>query len=164
MAKYEKKIYDFVNRLRRHHDHLRCLDENYNYMRKRQTYERMKDPEFCCDLEQMDKLGNSYFTSLIVKISDRQGKSFFERVNEPYKRLEKLVHKFHRDAKVESFSDSAHITFKSLADFIEQSEAELRTYMAIVRPIVHKWIKLMGKDTKFIGVGLFTNLHVAKGL
>lgn len=63
-----------------------------------------------------------------------------------------------------NYLDSAHITIKSLVDFIQQDETGIKTYLPIIGQIVQKWTNLMGKNTKLFGVGLFTNLHVKKGL
>ncbi len=169
MAKYEiymnqDETYDLVQRLCRHHDHLKSLVESYKYMRQTETYERMQNSEFRCDPVQMNKLDNSYFTSLIIKLSYEQGKLLFNGVNQAYQELSNIVQQFYPDAKVDIYFDSAHITIKSILDLVQQSDTELKAYLPIVSPIVHKWINLLGKDTKIFGMGLFTNLTVAKGL
>ena len=169
MASYEvyddqEKVNNLVKRLCLHHDHLKTLVEAYDYMRQKETYARMRDPEFRCDSVKMNQLDSSYFTSLIVKLSYEQGAIFFDSISRAYEELETLVRNSYPNSKVEIYFDSAHITIKSILDFVQQSETELETYLPIVSPIVKKWISLMSADTKFFGKGLFTNLHKDKGL
>jgi hypothetical protein len=169
MAQYEvfpnqEEVQRLVDRLRRHHDHLKTLDDCYSYMRQRETYERMRDSNFRCHPDEMEKLDTSYFTSLIVKLSPEQGKHFFENVEKAYQELANLVKQLDPAANVQIYFDSAHITIKSLLDGVKQNEDALRTYMPIIAPIVSKWLGVMGQTTKIYGIGLFTNLHKAKGL
>jgi hypothetical protein len=169
MARYkvyddQEKINDLVQRLCLHHDHLKTLMEAYDYMRQKETYTRMLDPEFRSDPVKMNQQDNSYFTSLIVKLSYEQGATFFDSIGQAYKELEALVRNYHPNSKVEIYFDSAHITIKSILDFVQQSETELATYLPILSPVVKRWIGLMGADTTFYGKGLFTNLHKDKGL
>jgi hypothetical protein len=169
MAQYQvfpdgEDVLDLIERLRRHHDHLKALDDCYTYMRQKETYERMRDPDFRCDPKKMRKVNSSHFTSLIIKLLAQQGKQFFSRVNGAYQELKNLVRHFNPEANVEIYFDSAHITIKSLLDGVQQDEAALKAYLPVISPIVHKWIGLMGPETKLYGVGLFTNLHEAKGL
>lgn len=169
MASYEvyddqEEVNEFVQRLCLHHDHLKTLVEAYDYMRQKETYARMRDPEFRCDTVKMNQLDSSYFTSVIVKLSYEEGAIFFDSIYRAYEELETLVRNSYPNSKVEINFDSAHITIKSVLDLVQQSETELETYLSTVSPIVKKWISLMGKDTKFFGKGLFTNLHQDKGL
>lgn len=169
MASYEvydnqEKVNDVVQRLCLHHDHLKTLMEAYDYMRHKETYARMRDPEFRCDSVKMSQLDSSYFTSLIVRLSYEQGTTFFDSINQAYEELGNLVRNSYPDSKVEIYFDSAHITIKSVLDFVQQSKADLETYLHIVSPIVKKWIGLMGADTRLFGRGFFTNLHKDKGL
>jgi hypothetical protein len=154
----------YVDRLRRHHDHLKTLDECYTLMRQKQTYDRMEDPNFSCDQAKMNELDKSYFTSLVVKLSEEAGSEVFSKVREAYKQLKDIVLRFDPSANVEIYFESAHITIKSLADGAKQDKEELRKYVAVIAPIVRKWIERMGPDTSLFAVGLFTNLHTAKGL
>jgi len=99
-----------------------------------------------------------------VKLSYEQGARFFDSIYRAYEELETLMRNAHPNAKVEIHFDSAHITIKSLLDFVQQSEVELEAYLPIVSPIVKKWLRLMGADTRLFASGLFTNLHKEKGL
>jgi len=169
MANYEvfsdyKELLQHVERLRRHHDHLKTLDDCYTYMRQKETYDRMEDPNFLCDKVKMKELDASYFTSLIIKLSVEQGKEFFYKVQQGYSQLKNLVERFDPSASVEIYFDSAHITIKSLEDGSQQDITALRRYLPIIAPIIDKWINLMGGETVLFGVGFFTNLHRAKGL
>ena len=169
MARYEtfsdcEEMLRHVERLRRHHDHLKTLDDCYTYMRRKETYDRMEDPNFSCDQAKMNELDESHFTSLIVKLSADQGKGFFSEVRKAYEQLKDLVERFDRSASVEIYFDSAHITIKSIEDGLKQDRTALRRYLPVIAPIVSKWINLMGGYTSLFGVGLFTNLHKAKGL
>ena len=169
MASYEvyddqEKVNDIVQRLCLHHDHLKTLIEAYDYMRQKETYARMQDPNFRCDSAKMNQSDSSYFTSVIVKLSYEQGMTFFDSINQAYKELDNLVRNTCPNSKVEIYFGSAHITIKSVLDYVQQSEAELETYLPIVGPIVKKWVNLMGADTKFFGKGLFTNLNKDRGL
>jgi hypothetical protein len=159
-----EEVLHHVERLRRHHDHLKTLDDCYAYMRHKETYDRMEDPSFSCDQTQLDELDRSHFTSLIVKLSVDQGEKIFSEVRRAYELLKGLVLRFDRSASVEVYFESAHITIKSLADRSKQTEQELREYIPVIAPIVGEWIKRMGPDTSLFAVGLFTNLHRAKGL
>lgn len=153
-----------VDRLRRHHDHLKTLENSYNFMRQKQTYDRMKDVEFQCDAEKMEELDNSYFTSLIIRLSLHQGQQFFAGVRRAYEALRALLLRFNPSATVDIYFDSAHITIKSLQDGLRQDIKSLRRYLPIISPIVRKWIDLMAGETSLYAVGLFTNLHAGKGL
>jgi hypothetical protein len=96
-----------VQRLRRHHDHLKNLDAEYALMRHTETYKHMIDPCFKCDVDKMEALSSRHFTSLILKLSEEDGKDFFSRVREAYARLEALVTQFDPCAAVEIYFDSA---------------------------------------------------------
>jgi hypothetical protein len=172
MARYEvftdpARILEQVDRLRRHHDHLKALDESYAFMRQKETYARMLDKDFRFDLGAMNELDESHFTSLIVKLDATQ-KAFFSGIEEAYRRIRELFREFDSDLDVEDaveiYFDSAHITLKSLHDRSKQTAADLRSYLPVISPVVGKWIKLLGRETSLYAVGLFTNLHPAKGL
>jgi len=87
-------------------------------MREKETYARMEDPNFQCDPEKMEELDNSYFTSLIVRVSDKEGESFFKIIKQAYEELSDVVQEFYSNSKVEIYFDSAHITIKSIVDFV----------------------------------------------
>ncbi|HEV2856008.1 MAG TPA: hypothetical protein VHC97_24690 [Thermoanaerobaculia bacterium] len=158
------KTLEHIDRLRRHHDHLKSLDDAYALMRQKETYDRMRDPGFRCDPARMKDLDRSHFTSLILKLSVEDGRQFFAGVRKCYEKLGELLHRFDPGATVEIYLDSAHITVKSLQDGLRQNAENLRHYLPIVAPIVSKWINLIGGDTSLHAVGFFTNLHPAKGL
>jgi hypothetical protein len=169
MARYEvfpdaTKVRQHIDRLRRHHDHLKTLDDAYAFMRQKETYDRMQDAKFRCDLAKMKELDSSHFTSLIVRLSPDHGPHFFAGVRQAYEQLKDLLLRFDSGATVEIYFDSAHITIKSLQDGLRQDPDALRSYLPIISPIVHKWVGLMGSNTSLYAVGLFTNLHTAKGL
>jgi hypothetical protein len=73
-----------IERLRRHHDHLKTLDGAYGLMRHEQTYDRMRDAGFRCDPAKMKELDSSHFTSLIVRLSAEEGHQFFAAVEKVY--------------------------------------------------------------------------------
>lgn len=159
----QKKVYDIVQRLCCHHDHLKNLVECYTYMRQKETYTRMQDLSFRCNPNKMEELDSSYFTSLIIKLSFKKGKKFFNKVNKAYQKLSNLVKK-NLGQQPEIYFDSAHITIKSVLDKVKQDKNALKKYMPLVKPIVKKWIDILGDKTELFGMGLFTNLHEAKGL
>lgn len=170
MARYEvfpdsEDVLRRIERLRRHHDHLKTLlDDCYAYMRQKETYDRMSDPNFSCDPAKMNELDKLHFTSLIVKLLADQGEEFFSEVRMAYMKLKDLVQCYDHSASIEVYFDSAHITIKSIEDGLEQDKTALRKYLPVIAPIVSKWINLIGGETSLFGVGLFTNLHKAKGL
>lgn len=153
-----------VERLRRHHDHLKALDDAYHLMRYEQTYDRMRDAAFRCDPAKMKSLDNSHFTSLIVRLSAEEGHQFFAAVEKVYRQLERLLLRLDPGAAVEIYFDSTHITVKSLQDGLRQDAATLRRYLPTISPIVSQWVTLIGSGTSLYAVGLFTNLHPEKGL
>jgi hypothetical protein len=153
-----------IERLQRHHDHLKTLGGAYDLMRHEQTYDRMRQAAFRCDPVEMKALDSSHFTSLIVRLSAEEGHQFFAVVEKVYRQLEELLRRFDPGAAVEIYFDSAHITVKSLQDGLRQDAAALRCYLPSISPIVSKWVALIGGDTSLYAVGLFTNLHPAKGL
>lgn len=169
MARYEvfqdtSRALRHVERLRRHHDHLKTLEDCYAFMRHKETYDRLRDAQFRCDPAKMKQLDSSHFTSLIIRLSPDQGQQFFAGVSQAYEELRDLILRFDPGALVEIYFDSAHITIKSLQDGLKQDDAALRCYLPVISPIVRRWVDLMASDTSLYAVGLFTNLHPAKGL
>jgi len=172
MARYQvfpnadaRKVLQNVDRLRCHHDHLKTLDNCYAFMRQKETYDRMRDPEFRCDdPDKMNELDRAHFTSLIVKLSPEQGEKFFLRIRQAYEQIGALLRRFDDRATVEIYFDSAHITIKSLQDGLKQDADALGRYFPVILPIVRKWIDRFGTDTSLYAVGLFTNLSKEKGL
>lgn len=45
-----------IKRLCKHHDHLKGLCQDYDYMRQVETYRRMTDVTFRCDADKMQKI------------------------------------------------------------------------------------------------------------
>ena len=169
MAKYNcgrAGDYDLIQRLCRHHDHLKSLTDAYAYMRQKETYERMLDSDFRCDPDKMKKLDNSYFTSLIIRLSEDEGGVLFGGVKEAYLEVEKLIKRYYPGSTPEIYFDSAHITLKSISDGKKQNKTDLEKYASIIkrRRIVEKWINRSGNETILYGMGLFTNLNTSKGL
>ena len=159
-----EQVLAYTARLRRHHDHLKGLDTEYEYMRRAETYDRMKDPSFRCDPSKFHALREQHSTSVILKLSGTGYAEFFSRLEIAYEGLKDLVKKFDSRADVEIYSESAHITIKSLLDGEPQNEDALRVYLQAIAPTVDKWIRRMAPDTTLYAIGLFTNLHEAKGL
>jgi len=167
MATYHSGIssdFDLLQRLCRHHDHLKSLTDSYNYMRRKETYERMIDLNFRCDLIKMKKLDDSYFTSLIIKLSENEGNILFTEVKKAYREIKKMIQHYYRNSKPEIYFDSAHITLKSILDDRKLNKSDLEKYLPVVKDIVETWINKLGKETCLYGMGLFTNLDIAKGL
>jgi hypothetical protein len=133
-------------------------------MREKETYDRMRDTSFRCDSVQMEALDSRHFTSVILRLSPQDAGELFQRVMGAYDRLKELVTAFDREAAVEIYFESAHITIKSLVDGVIQSKADLLPYIPAIAPVVQKWIRLIASETTLYAIGLFTNLHPAKGL
>ena len=156
--------YDTIARLCNHHDHLKFLSDSYFFMKQTETYNRMIDRSFHCDPVRMKELEGSYFTSLLIKLSNSKCKKLFDNVEEPYIKIKRLIKEFHRHSEPEIYFDSAHITIKSIVDNKKQNMNELKKYIPIIKDIVDKWINKLGGETTLYGMGLFSNLHTAKGL
>ena len=156
--------YELVQRLCRHHDHLKSLTEAYIKMRREQTYERMSDLNFRCDPNKMKRLDNSYFTSLIIKLLEDKGEVLFSGVKEAYIDVKNLIKRYYPESKPEIYFDSAHITLKSILDEKKQNKNDLEKYVPIIRNTVEEWINKLCNGTTLYGMGLFTNLTISKGL
>lgn len=167
MAKYNSgkaSDYDLIQRLCRHHDHLKTLSDAYTYMRQKETYERMIDSNFRCNLNKMRELDNSYFASLIIKLPEDNCKTLFNEVKKAYEEVKGLITKYQPNSEPDMYFDSAHITLKSIVDNKRQTEDDMKKYVEIIKPEVEKWIVKLSNETILYGNGLFTNLHVSKGL
>ena len=153
-----------IQRLLYHHDHLKALNDAYNFMWASQTIARMKNPEFKVDDNKMKEQDEAYFTSLIVRLSVNENSVLFNLVNEAYTEISKLIKKHYPKSNPEIYLDSAHITIKSILDKQKQDIDELNRYKTIVNPIIAKWLNKMSAETLLYARGLFTNSHPEKGL
>ncbi len=154
-----------VDRLCRHHDHLKALVREYALMRQEHTYNRMVDPTFRTDRSAMDRADSPAWlrTSLIVKLPEQVLQPFFADVNQAYVKVKHLVHQYYPTCEVDIYTKPAHITLKTICGDISQSVDDLATYRAIIRPIVARWLPAMA-DTKLYAVGLFSSLSAERGL
>jgi len=159
----ESRALEHTDRLRRHHDHLKALDDCYTFMRQNQTYDRMKDKDLRCN-PATAPADEPYYTSLIIKLCADKGADLFDGVRHAYEELEALLRHFDPEASVDVYFDSAHITVRSLEDGTKQTARELQRYLPVVAPIVRKWVRRMPTDTTLYALGLFTNLHPDRGL
>jgi len=164
MAEDPEEILAYTARLRRHYDHLKSLDSEYDYMRRTETLDRMRDPTFRTDPDKFYALSAQHFTSVILRLSGIGDADFFSRLHGPYESLRALVEEFDSRAVVEVYSNSAHVTIKALLDGEPQGADALRVYLHAIPVSVEKWIRVMGPETVLYAIGLFTNLHEAKGL
>lgn len=150
-------------RLRLHHDHIKTLENEYAFMRNKQTFGVMRDETFEFDQGAMAALDNSYFTSLIVKLDARED-VFFGAVKDAYATLKAIIVRHFPKASVETTLGSAHITVKSILDDTKQTRDELTCYLPVITPIAEEWLGTLSSQTTLYAVGLFTNVHKAKGL
>lgn len=153
-----------IKRLCLHHDHLKGLCKDYEFMRQQRTYDHMNDPDFCCNTKKMDSLDKSHFTSLIIKLDQENCHHLFSKLKTVYDQVNNLLKKY--DSKVEGtpYFDSAHITLKSILDFKKQNKNDLKNYMPFICEPVCRSLKLLSADIVLYGMGLFCNLDQGKGL
>ncbi len=154
-----------VDRLCRHHDYLKALVREYALMRQEQTDDRMADPTFRTDCAAMDLVDSPGWlrTSLIVKLPEQSLQPFFADVNQAYSQVKRLIHHYYPTCEVDIYSASAHITLKTICGDVSQSADDLAPYLAIIQPIVARWLPVMA-DTKLYAVGLFSSLSAERGL
>lgn len=154
-----------VDRLCRHHDHLKALAREYTLMRHEQTDGRMADPTFRTNSAAMDVVDSPGWlrTSLIVKLAQPALQPLLVGADHIYANAKQLIHHYYPDCEVDIYLDSAHITVKTLCGDQSQSADELANYLPIIRPLVHRWLTAMA-DTKLYAVGLFSSLSAERGL
>lgn len=155
-----------IERLCRHHDHLKALVREYALMRQEQTYGRMVDPTFQTDPSAMAAVDSRKWlrTSLIVDVSKPEMGPLFSEVDDLYANVSGLIQQYYPTCEIDVYFDSAHITVKSIATDVPQTTTDVEKYAAIIRPIVRHWLESMGADTRLYAQGLFTSLSVERGL
>ncbi|MCK4605319.1 MAG: hypothetical protein KAU41_11645 [Deltaproteobacteria bacterium] len=153
-----------IKRLCLHQDHLKGLCKDYEFMRRQGTYDPMLDLTFRCDPQQMDKLDQSFFTSLIIKLPRKDCQGLFDELKKAYDGVDQLVKEYHPEAEANAYFDSAHITLKSILDFKKQNQDDLKKYVPIISKCIQGSIDFLSSDTVLYGMGLFCNLHENKGL
>ncbi len=160
----QEKVFPRLERLMRHHDHVKQLNVIYQQMRHDQTYECMRDPLFQNDEIATQKLDNANFTSLIIPLTFSKNQPLFEQMTKLCTEFNELIQCFYPNVVPQINLDAAHITVRSIVDYITQSVDELREYLPIIKPSVQKWLKLLGNSTRFYFMGLFSNFQENKGL
>lgn len=155
-----------VERLCRHHDHLKALVREYNFMRQEQTYGHMIDPTFRTDAMAMAQIDSRQWlrTSLVVKLPTVPLVPLFAEVTEIYADLSALIHRYYPSCEIDRYVDSAHITVKTIAGDCSQNSNDLNGYLSIIQPIVRHWLKRLGDETILYAVGLFSSLSKERGL
>lgn len=150
----------------RHHDHLKGLVQEYQFMREQQTYARLADPTFRTDPTLMAQSDSRTWlrTSLIIKLPYSAETNFWRQVSTAYSAVQTVIHRFYPATAVDASLDTAHITIKTLAEDQAQSIDDLLRYRAIIQPIVTRWLELMATATELYAVGLFSSLTKDKGL
>lgn len=149
-----------------HHDHLKNLVQEYQFMREQQTYARLTDPNFRTDPRLMTQGDSSAWrrTSLIIKLPEQPHVRFFQPISAAYAEVQKLLHHFYPDAAVDVYCGTTHITIKTLAEDQVQSQDDLLRYRALIQPIVTHWLTVMAASTQLYALGLFSSLTKDKGL
>ena len=133
-------------------------------MRDDQTIARMKNPSFSNDPVRAAKLGEMYFTSLVIRLQRPEMNPLFEKVNKAYQVFNQLIHHYHPEANVDIYFDSAHITVKSFSRNQEISWEEMHLIHDLIHPVVNTWVEKMKAETHLFARGLFSHLHPEKGL
>lgn len=149
-----------------HHDHLKSLVQEYQFMREEQTYARLTDPNFRTDAKLMAQSDSRTWlrTSLVMKLPAEAQSQFLQQISAVYATVQTLIHHFYPDAAVDVYLDTAHITIKTVAEDQAQSRNDLLRYHALIQPIVKHWLAVMGASTQLYAVGLFSSLTKDKGL
>jgi len=157
-------VFPTLKRLICHHDHVKQLNVIFQQMRHDKTYELMRDPLFQSDENATQKLDNANFTSLIIPIDFSKNQELYDQMLKLCTEFDELIQYFFPQIKPQINLDATHITVRSIVDFISQDVDELKKYLPVTRPVVEKWLKVMGKSTRFYFMGLFSNLQENKGL
>ncbi len=154
-----------VDRLCRHHDHLKALVREYALMRHEETYARMADPTFRTNGTALDRADSraQLRTSLIVKLPAEPLHALFAAADAAYHTIKNLIQQYDPTCAVEIYRASAHITVKTICGDVTQSTADLAAYLPIIRPLVHDWLAAM-HTTKLYAIGLFSSLSAERGL
>lgn len=133
-------------------------------MRHEETYERMRDTRFVGNQAAMRRLNTSNFTSLVIPLYLDQNKGLLDRFENLCGEFEAMLNKFYPGVTPQFNLEAAHITVRSIVDYIRQDENALRKYLPFIYPVVKKWLDRMGNETGIYLMGLFSNLHKNKGL
>ena len=158
-------VSEHIKRICLHHDHLKYLISSFDQKIYKETFERMADEDFQCNSVDMAMFCNSYFTSIIVTLSNPAGSELLKILEDVYKEISHTVIRHYPESKIDISSfESAHITIKCLVDNMRQGKEELEKYLPFVGPIIEEWVGLLGGRTTLYAQGLFTNLHPEKGL
>jgi hypothetical protein len=149
-----------------HHDHLKSLVQEYQFMREQQTYARLVDPHFRTDPTLMAQSDSRTWlrTSLVIKLPDQPQSPFFQQVTAAYQAVQTLLQRFYPTTGVDVYLDTAHITVKTLAEDQSQNIDDLLRYRAIIQPIVAHWLDRLATATELYALGLFSSLTKDKGL
>jgi hypothetical protein len=155
-----------LQRACRHHDHLKSLAQEYQFMREQQTYARLADPNFRTDPTLMAQSDSRTWlrTSLVIKLPDQPLSPFFQQLRAAYSAVQTLIHHFYPTTAVDVYLETAHITIKTLAEDQTQSVDDLLRYRAIIQPIVIRWLDVLASSTALYALGLFSSLTKDKGL
>lgn len=149
-----------------HHDHLKNLAQEYQFMRQEQTYARLADPTFRTDPDLMGQSDSPAWlrTSLVIKLPYDATSPFWANVNAAYQAIADLIQHDYPSTAVDIYFASAHMTIKTLAEDHPQTRADLLRYRALIQPIVTQWLAVMGSATQLYAWGLFSSLTRDKGL
>ncbi len=143
---------------------MKQLNLIYQRMRHEETYERMRDTGFIGNQGAMHRLNTSNFTSLVIPLYLEQNRGLLERFQNLCGEFEALLKRFYPGVTPQFNLEAAHITVRSIVDYIRQDENALRKYLPYILPVVRKWLDRMGGETEIYLMGLFSNLHKNKGL
>lgn len=162
----DQDLHPIIERYCRHHDHLKALAQEYQFMRQEQTYARLADSTFRTDPELMGQSDSRAWlrTSLVIKLPYAPLTPFFSNVRTAYQAVGEVIHQDYPTTAVDIYLDSAHITVKTLTEDQPQTRADLLRYRALIQPIVAQWLAVMGSATQLYAWGLFSSLTRDKGL
>lgn len=153
-----------IQRLMGQHDFYRSMHEFYGSQLNQEAFEKMRSGAYAPEEEKTKKHEGSYYTSLILKLSETEGAPLFQPLKAAYSELTELIEAYFPGARPEAYLDSAHLAIRSILNYKEQSLEELQRYKAILHPAISKWLPRFSADTILYAKGLHLSLNSFKGL
>ena len=145
------------------HDHLKILNDEFQRARHEDAYANMRNLEFRTNKGEMARYEAAWFTSLVFKLNWGRATAFTRGIQSALNAVSEAICTFYPSAEPQQNFEAAHITVRSMADYIRQSPADLQPYAQVLRPVVHKWLKRM-PETRIYLMGLFAHVQEEKGI
>ena len=150
-------------RLCRFYDHIKILSDDFQQARHLEAFRQMCNPQFSFNMDVLQRLEVAHFTSLVFKLELTKFPKMVQGLQNALQELSHSIQQFYPDAAFQINFSAAHITVRSIADYIRQTEKDLQEYVVFARPVTRRWLMRM-PETRIYLMGLFAHIHANKGL